>query len=75
MKSITLKNHQVLVLKIMAFTRFYQVEILTTDYFNLFSYGKNVLQDESNKIMIIFENVMLVYLRLYTFRIIPNRST
>lgn len=43
----------------MAFTSFYQVEILTIDYFNLFSYDKNVLQGESNKI-IIFENVILV---------------
>ena len=50
-------------------------DINKLNYFNLFSYGKNVLQGESNKIIIIFDNVMLVYLRLYNFRIILNRST
>lgn len=73
MKSITLKT-QVLVLKI------WHLQVLPGDinklnYFNLFNYGKNVLQGESNKIIIIFENVILVYLRLYNFRIILNRST
>jgi hypothetical protein len=73
-KSITLKNHQVLVLKIMAFTSFYQVEILTNGIISIYLVIVKMLQGESNKI-IIFENVMLVYLRLYNFRIILNRST
>lgn len=71
MKSITLKN-KVLVLKIWHLQVIPGIDI---NKLNLFNYGKNVLQGESNKIIIIFENVILVYLRLYNFRIILNRST
>jgi hypothetical protein len=70
-KSITLKN-KVLVLKIWHLQVIPGIDI---NKLNLFNYGKNVLQGESNKIIIIFENVILVYLRLYNFRIILNRST
>lgn len=58
----------------MAFTSFYQVEILTNGIISIYLVMVKMLQGESNKI-IIFENVMLVYLRLYNFRIILNRST
>lgn len=71
MKSITLKN-KVLVLKIWHLQVIPGIDI---NKLNLFNDGKNVLQGESNKIIIIFENVILVYLRLYNFRIILNRST
>jgi hypothetical protein len=57
----------------MAFTSFYQVEILTNGIISIYLVIVKMLQGESNKI-IIFENVMLVYLRLYNFRIILNRS-
>lgn len=70
-KSITLKN-KVLVLKIWHLQVIPGIDI---NKLNLFNDGKNVLQGESNKIIIIFENVILVYLRLYNFRIILNRST